>query len=135
MANEKLTVKKICENVNNLIKYARAPMATIPSAILVSSAINRPGLSPMLTTANIIRRAQEAGIIPGWTADGGQCVNEAMERIRVEEIFKAIKLDGKVQISIPAGAIQFTGTGANAGGPMVITGFNINAPHGFGIFG
>ena len=56
-----------------------------------------------------------------------------MERIRVEEIVKAIKTDAKVEIGLPVGSIQIQGTGANAGGPVEILGFNINPVHGDGV--
>lgn len=132
MAN---VVEKICDFVNNMITKARGPLQTIPPVILVCSAINRPGLSAMLITSNIIRRQSEAGAPFGPAKDGGANIAEAMERIRVEEIIKALKMDAKIQVGIPIGGIQFTGTGANAGGPIVVTGFNINAPHGIGIIG
>lgn len=130
-----MTIQSICESINKLITAARTPMRVIPSAILVCSAINRPGMSPMLIASNIIRRQSEAGAPFGPAKDGGANIAEAMERIRVEEMVKALKMDSQVQIGIPIGGIQFTGTGANAGGPVVITGFNTNAPHGVGILG
>ena len=55
-----------------------------------------------------------------------------MEMIRVEEIMKGIRDDGQVQIAIPPGAIQFLGTGANSGGPVTVTGCNINFISGVG---
>lgn len=130
-----MTIKSICEKINNLIDTARKPMATIPAAILVCSAINRPGLSPTLIAANIIRRQSEAGAPFGPAADGGANIAEAMERIRVEELVKAIKMDAKVQIGIPIGGILFQGTGGNAAGDVIVNGCNINAPHGVGIVG
>lgn len=129
------TIKLICDKINNLISTARAPLATIPAAILVCSAIKRPGLSAMMIASNIIRRQAEAGIPVGPAADGGANLAEAMERIRVEEIVKAIKMDMKVQIGIPIGGIQFMGTGANAGGPVVVNGFNMSPGQGVGIGG
>lgn len=128
-------VDKICDFISSMTTKARGPLQTIPAIILVCSAINRPGLSSMLIASNIIRRQSEAGAPMGPAKDGGANIAEAMERIRVEEIIKAIKMDSKVQIGIPIGGIQFTGTGANAGGPVVISGFNINSPHGIGIIG
>lgn len=58
-----------------------------------------------------------------------------MERIRVEEIIKALKFDARVQTAIPIGGIQFMGTGVNGGGPIVITGTNIMPAKGDGIIG
>lgn len=117
----------------NVIEQARKPMTYIPAALLVCSAINRPGLSVMAVASNIIRRQTEAGAPIGPSADGSPNIAERMERIRVEEIFKAIKLDANVQIGLPIGSMQFTGTGANAGGPVTVQGFNINPAHGNGI--
>lgn len=130
-----MTIQSICNAINNLISKARMPMNYIPAAILVCSAIQRPGLSAMMIASNIIRRQTEAGAPFGPAADGSANVAEAMERIRVEEIVKALKMDSRVQIGIPIGGIQISGTGANAGGPVVITGFNITPAHGDGILG
>ena len=130
-----MNIRSICNSIDKLITKARMPLAVIPSVMLVCSAINRPGLSAMLTASNIIRRQSEAGAIPGPSPDGGANISEAMERIRIEEIFKAIKFDGKVQIGVPIGGIRFSGTGASAAGPVKVEGFNVNSPYGVGIFG
>ena len=121
-------IKTICDGIEKAINYCRIPLTYIPAILLVCSAVQRPGLSAMVIASNIIRRQSEAGA-PINT--GG--VSEAMERIRVEEMVNALKLDARIQVGIPIGGIQITGTGANAGGPVAITGFNINAPHGDGI--
>ena len=130
-----MTTNDICDKISNWINIARVPLAAIPAAILTCSAINRPGLSPMIIASNIIRRQSEAGAPFGRAADGSANVAEAMERIRVEEMVKALKMDAKVQVGIPIGGIQFQGTGYNAGGPVVIKGFNPNSPWGVGIIG
>ena len=130
-----MTIQSICDSITKLINAARTPLNTIPAAILVCSAINRPGLSPMLIASNIIRRQSEAGAPFGAAADGSANIAEAMERSRVEEMVKALKMDAKVQVGIPIGGIQFTGSGANAGGPVIIKGFNTNNAHGIGIIG
>ena len=128
-------IRKICDGIEKAIQYCRVPLTYIPAILLVCSAIQRPGLSAMVIASNIIRRQSEAGAPFGPAADGSANVSEAMERIRVEEMVKALKLDARVQIGIPIGGIMITGTGANAGGPVQITGFNINPAHGDGIIG
>ena len=129
------SIKKICDGIEKAIEYCRVPMTYIPAAMLVCSAVQRPGLSAMIIASNIIRRQAEAGAPFGNSADGSANVSEAMERIRVEEMVKALKMDARVQIGLPIGGIQITGTGGNAGGPVQITGFNINNAHGDGIVG
>lgn len=130
-----MTIQSICDSITSLINKARTPLNAIPAALLVCSAVSRPGLSPMLIAANIIRRQTEAGAPFGAAADGSANIAEAMERIRVEEMVKALKMDAMVQVGIPIGGIQFIGTGANAGGPVVIKGMNTNMPRGIGIIG
>lgn len=130
-----MTIQKICDSIEQLIRKCRVPLTYIPASILVCSAVQRPGLSAMVIAANIIKRQTEAGAPYGPSADGSANVEEAMERIRVEEMVKALKLDSRIQIGIPIGGIQITGTGANAGGPVQITGFNINNAHGDGVLG
>ena len=127
------SIQNICDGINKALEAIRIPFTYIPATILVCSAIKRPGLSAMLIASNIIKRQSEAGAPCGPAADGSANVAEAMERIRVEEMVKALKMDARVQIGIPIGGIQITGTGANAGGPVTINGFNINAPHGDGV--
>ena len=131
----KFNIKTICDGIDKAIQYCRVPLTYIPATLLVCSAIQRPGLSAMIIASNIIRRQAEAGAPFGPAADGSANVAEAMERIRVEEMIRALKLDARVQIGIPIGGIQITGTGGNAGGPVQITGFNINNAHGDGIIG
>lgn len=130
-----MNLQQICDGIEKAISYARIPMPYIPATLLVCSAIQRPGLSAMLIVSNIIKRQTEAGAPFGPSADGSANVAEAMERIRVEEMVKALKMDSRVQIGVPIGGIQITGTGTNVGGPVQITGFNINNAHGDGILG
>ena len=55
-----MTVASICEKLNELITKVRTPMTQIPAILIACSAIQRPGLSPMLIASNIIRRLPEA---------------------------------------------------------------------------
>lgn len=128
-----MDVLSICNNVSSVIESVRPPATPLPTPILAMGAIVRPGISPMLVASNIIARQSEAGAPYGAMADGSKNVAEAMERIRVEEIINAIKFDTQVQIAIPPGFITFLGTGANGGGPVTVTGMNVNYVQGFGI--
>ena len=129
-----MNIEKICEKISNLLNKARIPLIPIPSVMLICSAINRPGLSAMMIASNIIRRQSEAGAPIGPNIDGSRNIAEAMEVIRVEEILKAIHLDGKVEIAIPPGGITSVGSGANSGGPVIVTSVNTMPVSGFGIF-
>ena len=112
----------------------RKPLMPISAALIACGTISRPGLSPMVIASNIISRQSEAGAYFGPLKDGSQNVAEAMERIRVEEIVKAIKEDMKIEMAIPPGGIAIEGTGNAAGIPVIqITGTNINPVHGDGL--
>lgn len=128
-------IDSICNAISSAIEKARAPIATIPAILLICSAIKRPGLSAMVIASRIIQRQAEAGASFGAAADGTANVSEAMERIRVEEMVKALKMESRIQGATPIGGIQVIATGANAGGPVVCNGFNINMPRTDGIIG
>lgn len=123
----------MAKSISSMIESVKMPSPTIPSVILALSTIKRPGLSAIDIASNIIRRQSEAGAPYGPAEDGTQNVSEAMERIRIEEIVKALRLDSRIQVSIPIGGIQIFGVGANSGGPVTITGFNTNFVHGDGV--
>ena len=112
-----MTIESICDKLSNLIEKVRQPITQIPAILLACSAIKRPGLSPMLIAANIIRRLNEAGVSPGPLRDGSQ--NRTV--LIVEEMVKAIKEDLWIQGAIPAGAATMVGTAATAGGPAPVT--------------
>lgn len=130
-----MSIESICDSISSVLEKARAPIATIPAILLICSAIKRPGLSAMMIASRIIKRQSEAGAPFGAAADGSANVAEAMERIRVEEMVNALKMESRVQIGMPIGGVQIMATGANSGGPVVVNGFNINMPHGDGIVG
>ena len=116
-----MTVASTCEKLNELITKVRTPMTQIPAILIACSAIQRPGLSPMLIASNIIRRLPEADYYFGPLADGSPNRTEALIVIAVEEIVKAIKEDLWIQGAIPAGGATMVGTAATAGGPAPVT--------------
>lgn len=119
-----INIKTITDTITNVLNKARPALQAIPPLIMVCSVLQRPGLSSMTIAANIIRRQSEAGAPVGALADGSQNVSEAMERIRIEEIIKALRLEAKVEVVVPPGSIAITAFGANAGGPVTVQGTN-----------
>lgn len=130
-----VNIKTICNGIKNLLMSSRVPRATLPAILMVCSAINRPGVSIMNIVSRIISRQGEAGVGYGPMADGSANGYEAMVRVIVEEVCNAWKYESKVQASTPIGGISFLGTGANAGGPVTVTGINIMPFNSFGING
>lgn len=128
-----LSINEICDKIGEMLSGLREPLKLISPIVLATCAGQRAGLSAMEIASNIIRRQGEAGAPYGPAADGTSNIAEAMERIRIEEIIKGIHTAGLIQTAIPVGGIQFVGYGANAGGPVVIRGFNVNVPETLGI--
>lgn len=79
------------------------------------------GFNSTEIAAKIIQRQSEAGIPVGPLASGEVSPDEIMERIRVEEMIEAITTKMVLDVAIQPGTI-IQGTGANAGGPVPVTG-------------
>lgn len=128
-----MDITSILNTITDTIDSVKTPATSVPPFILALGGRFRSGISPSIVAAKIIQRQSEAGAPYGPSADGSANIAEAMERIRVEEIVKALKFDAQVQISIPPGGISITATGANAGGPVVVQGTNSTIVNGYGI--
>lgn len=122
-----MTIDSIAQSISKILDKARPALALLPPFLMMCGALRRPGLSDIAVTANIIQRQSEAGAPTGALADGSRNVAEGMERVRVEEIFKALRMDARVEVVVPPGAISFMGFGANAGGPVTVQGTNMTA--------
>lgn len=93
---------------------------TIPSALILTGAQFRTGLSPRRITSRIISRQHEAGAIQGPLPSGMDSVIEKMELIRIQEIVRALQNDAKIEVSIQPGQ-QITGFGYGAIAGKTIT--------------
>lgn len=129
--SEKLN--NICDTTLKALNSVREPFIKVPSALLQMGAINRPGLSETVIVSRIIEKQTKAGAPYGPMTDGSKNISEAMERVRVEEMVKAIKEESVVQIVIPPGGIKVITKGASLAGPVVCEGSNIDYVTGIGI--
>ena len=95
------------------------PFPQIPTALLAFGAENRPGLNAKRITSDIISQFSKVGI------ENGDNVWEKYTNLLVNTIVDAIVYDAKVSVGIKPSEINVIGTGGNAGGPIVTTGYNI----------
>ena len=109
------------------------PLIPVPAIMLICSTIKRPGLSPMLIASRIITRQQDFGAPVGVNIDGSPNMMNQLFYVIADEIVTALKMEGKVEVAIPPGGITTIGTGANAGGPVIVTSNNIAPISGNGI--
>lgn len=106
---------------------------SIPSILILTGVPRRTGLSSIKIASNIIARKSEAGLPVGLLESGRVSPDEIMERIRIEEIIKAIQQEAIITVVIPAGT-TITGTGISAtGGPVTIIGMTTTITKGYGI--
>jgi hypothetical protein len=124
-----MALNNIVEKLTSFIKNRMSlPLTAIPGFLLVCSTLKRPGLSPMLITARVINRQQEFGAPIGVNIDGSPNMMNQMFHILIDEMVKALKMEGKVEVAIPPGAITSVGFGANAGGLVQVTSNSVGTP-------
>lgn len=126
-----MKISNILDAIRNALGALRPPANVLPTILLICSLIKRPGLSTIVSTANIIKMLAEKGINTGEYEDGTMNYTNVLVSSIVTEIYRALRYDANVQICIKPGEIMFNGTGANGGGPVNVTGVNVNIPGGF----
>lgn len=117
-------IQNIANGIESAFSMARPPLPFIPPLLLLCEVNNRPGLSAIALTAAIIKRLGEAGIVSGVNPDGSPNKICMFIRIFVEEMVKEFKDNASISSMLVPGAVNSVGTGANAGGPVVVTSMN-----------
>ena len=117
-------INTIAQGIENAFKAVRPPLLPIPPLLLLCEVFQKPGLSAIATTGNIIKRMPEAGIETGINPCGAPNVNNKFIRIICEEVIKEIKDNAKVTCVIAPSSVNSIGTGSNDGGPVTVTSYN-----------
>ena len=124
--------RSVLNAIKNLFKVPNIPTTNlIDSNILAYTGSLKPGMSPDKIAARIIQRKSEAGLPVGPLPGGQVSPDEVMEKIRMEEIVKALTEDARIDVCTKAGT-QLQATGGNAGGPIQVFGTTINTSCGHG---
>ena len=133
MATDFSNIESIIGSITKILKIQTIGGATtVPSPLILIGAPLRSGLSPTKIASRIITRKSEAGLPVGALPSGGASPDELMERIRVEEIIKAIQQEALVTVSVPPG-ITLTAAGASPAGPVSVFGSTITLTSARGI--
>jgi hypothetical protein len=106
--------------------------SSVPSPLILIGAPKRSGLSPTKIASAIIQRKPEAGLPIGSLPSGGVSPDELMERIRIEEIIKALQEDALITVVIPPGT-TLTAAGASPSGPVTVVGSTITITTGYAV--
>jgi len=105
---------------------------SIPVPLILVGVAKRPGLSATKIASRIISRKSEAGLPVGVLPSGAVSPDEIMERIRIEEIIKALQQDAVITVAVPPG-ISLTAAGISAAGPVSVVGSTIYFAKGYGV--
>lgn len=104
----------------------------VPTPLILVGVPQRSGLSPTKIATRIIARKSEAGLPVGALPTGNSNPDEIMERIRVEEIIKALQEDAIISVAIPPG-ITVSAAGISPTGPVSVFGSSITFTKGYGV--
>lgn len=121
-------IDKISTAINTALSTLRPPVIPIPPILLLCEIIDRPGLSAISLTSNIIARLPEIGIPTGVNPDGSANMICQYTRIVAEEVIKEIQTNGVVDCAVPPNSLNIVGTGTAAGiAPVMVQAMNVGA--------
>lgn len=128
-----MSINLITSSIENLFKTIRKPLQSIPAVLSYGALTNRPGLSTIISSGNIIRSQSDFGAITDATLPDGtpNMMNALIVKI-VDEVYRALREDSRVDVSIAPNSITTMVTGANGGGPFTANGTNISFGSAYG---
>lgn len=129
-----MNTAEIVGNILDQVKETEIKNPSIPSLLLAYGGAENDGISAQRVSGNIIARQSEFGADNNSTLpSGNDNMMNKLILVIVEEIFKELKLHARVEVANQIGSMKITATGANAGGPVVVTGQNIAPGKSYGI--
>ena len=127
-----VTTSYIYNSIKSLFDVTRAPAPEVPTMLMAVGCTQKPGLSTTVSIGNIVKRLNEHSIPTSPLPDGTENKTVQLAIAIVDEVYRAIREDAKVQITHAPGTISILATGANSAGPVVSNGININFSKGQG---
>jgi hypothetical protein len=125
-----MNIADISNAIKSLFNITRQPAPEIPGMLMAIGCTQKPGLSTVVSTGNIVKALSKHNIPTDPLPDGSENKTVALVIAVVEEVFRAIREDANIQVAHMPGAISVLSTGANSGGPVVSQGININFSKG-----
>ncbi len=133
MAIDFSNIDEIIEGFGRILSLSSTGSPTpVPTPLILIGVPMRTGLSPTKIASRIIARKSEAGLPVGVLPSGEISPDEIMERIRIEEIVKAIQQDMIISVAIPPGT-TITAAGISPTGPVSVFGSTIIYSKGYGV--
>ena len=114
------------DKIKNALKWTWDKTTTyvLPWTLIACTSLRRPGMSEMEATSEFAQYCAEIGIPTGKNTDGTDnlILKAAYGMYKIG--MKQQRKNGLVTIAGTPGSITFTGVGGNAGGPVVVKGYN-----------
>ena len=107
----------------------------LPAALLLCTALRRPGLSAMDITTEFAAEMGNMNLPTGPNTDGSPNLIIALAYAYSRVLVRNIKLNGSVQTILPAGTVSLKGIGMSASGPVPVEVINDRPIVGVGIPG
>jgi hypothetical protein len=125
-----MNIADISNTIKSLFNITRQPAPEVPGMLMAIGCSQKPGLSTVVSTGNIVKALSKHNIPADPLPDGSENKTVALVIAIVEEVYRAIREDANVQVAHMPGAISVLSTGANSAGPVVSQGININFSKG-----
>ena len=122
-----MSINEITEAITAMAKKMRPPVPQLPRLLVVCSMRERPGLSAIYSTANVLTALQKLGIPTGPMPDGSSNKTVGVIYSVFEEIVRAFRFDASVQCGNEVGSEAITSVGVG-----VSQGTNTKSPIGYG---
>lgn len=114
-----MDISSLISVITTAMDKARVTLSKIPALLLLCTCTRRPGFSSIIASAKIYADMTYA------QNENDEIVKEFVYNV-VNRIKENIQDDGVCFVAIPPGELKFQLTGANAGGPLILDGKNVN---------
>lgn len=128
-----MNLKQVTAYLEHALEVVRQPAVKLAGFMIYATAVQRPGLSKIKISSEIISDNEGLGINTGPMPDGTDNVVNAFVYNVIEKLVDNLKDEAMVECVIPKGSVIVNAQGGNAGGPVVAIGTNINDAKGYGV--
>lgn len=132
MAVDFTSIDSVIAGFNKILNLSVGSPPPVPVPLILVGVPQRSGLSAIKIATRIIARKSEAGLPVGVLPTGNSNPDEIMERIRIEEIVKALQEEAVISVAVPPG-ITLSAAGISPSGPVTVFGSTITFIKGYGI--
>lgn len=128
-----MNINDALDFISTGLEKVRTPAQKLAAYMIYATTRMRPGVSKIKIASEIISENGTLGINIGTMPDGTENVVNQFVCNVVEKVIDNLKDDALVECVIPMGSVIVQANGANAGGPIVAIGSNINNAKGYGV--